>query len=74
MRLRSKFAVKCAKATSSLIKKLNRGSGVTLPGYVARLIDPNILKELSGQVRKKDDRHNGNKRKRQRRTRFYVRR
>ena len=58
MRLRSKFAVKCAKATSSLIKKLNRGSGVTLPGYVARLIDPNILKELSGQVRK-----NGNKRK-----------
>ena len=59
MRLRSKFAVKCAKATSSLIKKLNRGSGVTLPGYVARLIDPNILKELSGQ----DDRHNGNKRK-----------
>ena len=53
MRLRSKFAVKCAKATSSLIKKLNRGSGVTLPGYVARLIDPNILKELSGQVRKK---------------------
>lgn len=63
MRLRSKFAVKCAKATSSLIKKLNRGSGVTLPGYVARLIDPNILKELSGQVRKKDDRHNGNKRK-----------
>ena len=63
MRLRSKFAVKCAKATSSLIKKLNRGSGVTLPGYVARLIDPNILKELSGQVRKKNDRHNGNKRK-----------
>ena len=51
------------ESTSSLIKKLNRGSGVTLPGYVARLIDPNILKELSGQVRKKDDRHNGNKRK-----------
>lgn len=62
MRLRSKFAVKCAKATSSLIKKLNRGSGVTLPGYVARLIDPNILKELSVRL-EKDDRHNGNKRK-----------
>lgn len=53
MRLRSKFAIKCAKGTSALIKKLNRGSGVTLPGYVARLIDPDILKELSGQVRKK---------------------
>ncbi|MBC5687975.1 DUF1727 domain-containing protein [Mediterraneibacter sp. NSJ-55] len=53
MRLRSKFAIKCAKGTSALIKKLNRGSGVTLPGYVARLIDPDILKELSSQVRKK---------------------
>ena len=53
MRLRSKLAVKCAKATSVLIKKLNRGSGVTLPGYVARLIDPNILKEMAGQVKGK---------------------
>ena len=53
MRFRSKLAVKCAKATSSLIKKMNRGSGVTLPGYVARLIDPNILKEMAGQVRGK---------------------
>lgn len=53
MRFRSKLAVKCAKTTSSLIKKLNRGSGVTLPGYVARLIDPNILKEMAGQVREK---------------------
>ena len=53
MRLRSKLAIKCAKATSSLIKKMNRGSGATLPGYVARRIDPNILKEISGQVRDK---------------------
>lgn len=53
MRLRSKLAIKCAKATSSLIKKMNRGSGVTLPGYVARLIDPKILKEMAGQVRGK---------------------
>ena len=34
MKLRSKLAIKCAKTTSYLIKKLNRGSGVTLPGYV----------------------------------------
>ncbi len=53
MRLRSKLAIKCAKGTSTLIKKLNRGSGVTLPGYVARLIDPNILSEMSSQIREK---------------------
>ena len=53
MRLRSRLAITCAKATSSLIKKMNRGSGVTLPGYVARLIDPGILKEMSSQVRGK---------------------
>lgn len=53
MRLRSKLAIKCAKGTSTLIKKLNRGSGVTLPGYVARLIDPNILSTMSGMVREK---------------------
>lgn len=53
MRLRSKLAIKCAKGTSALIKKLNRGSGVTLPGYVARLIDPRILSTMSGMVREK---------------------
>lgn len=51
MRLRSKIAIKCAKGTSTLIKKLNRGSGVTLPGYVARLIDPKILSTMSDMVR-----------------------
>lgn len=53
MRLRSRFAIACAKWTSTLIKKLNRGSGVTLPGYVARLIDPKILTVMSGMVREK---------------------
>lgn len=53
MRLRSKLAIRCAKLTSTLIKKLNRGSGVTLPGYVARLIDPKILSVMSGMVREK---------------------
>ena len=53
MRLRSRFAVRCAKITSFLSKKMNRGSGATLPGYVARRIAPNILKEISGQVRDK---------------------
>lgn len=53
MRLRSKLAIRCAKLTSTLIKKLNRGSGVTLPGYVARLIDPKILSVMSGMIREK---------------------
>lgn len=53
MKLRSILAIKCAKCTSYLIKKLNRGSGVTLPGYVARLIDPGILSSLSSMVREK---------------------
>ena len=53
MRLRSKLAIRCAKLTSTLIKKLNRGSGVTLPGYVARLIDPKILSVMSSMIREK---------------------
>lgn len=53
MKLRSKLAIKCAKTTSYLIKKLNRGSGVTLPGYIARLIDPKILSTMSAMVREK---------------------
>lgn len=53
MKLRSKLAVKMAKATSYLIKKLNRGSGVTLPGYVARIIDPGILTTMASMVKKK---------------------
>lgn len=53
MRLRSKLAIKCAKLTSTLIKKLNRGSGVTLPGYVARIIDPKILSTMSDMIREK---------------------
>ncbi|CUX43555.1 Mur ligase family protein [Clostridium sp. C105KSO13] len=53
MRLRSVLAIKCAKCTSYLIKKLNRGSGVTLPGYVARLIDPQILGVMADMVREK---------------------
>ena len=53
MKLRSRLAITCAKGTSALIKKLNRGSGVTLPGYVARLIDPNILSVMASQIREK---------------------
>jgi UDP-N-acetylmuramyl tripeptide synthase len=50
MNFRSKTAIRVAKLTSKLIKKMNRGSGVTLPGYVACLIDPRILTTLSTMV------------------------
>lgn len=53
MRLRSILAIKCAKCTHYLIKKLNKGSGATLPGYVARLIDPLILSTMAQMVREK---------------------
>lgn len=53
MRLRSKLAVRAAKLTSTTIQKLHMGSGVTLPGLVARLIDPCILSEMSAQIRQK---------------------
>lgn len=53
MRLRSRLAIRLAKLTSILIKKMNRGSGVTLPGYVARIIDPDILNTMAQQVREK---------------------
>jgi len=54
MNFRSKLAIKTAKLTSTIIKKMNRGSGVTLPGYVARLIDPTILSTLSSMVTEKN--------------------
>ena len=47
------MAVCCAKAISALIQKLKRGNGLTLPGYIARIIDPDILPTLAGMVRKK---------------------
>ncbi len=53
MRLRSRIAIRFAKITSGLIRLMKRGSGVTLPGYVARRIDPGILREMAGQVREK---------------------
>ena len=53
MKFRSKLAIKCAKGTSSLIKMMNRGSGATLPGLIARKIDPDIMSEMTKMVRNK---------------------
>ena len=51
--LRIKLAIYCAKAVSVFIQKLKKGNGLTLPGYVARLIEPHILSILAGMVREK---------------------
>lgn len=53
MRLRSRFAVFCARLACTVIRKTGRGSGSAFPGYVARRIDPEILSVMSGMVRKK---------------------
>ena len=47
---RSRLAICCGKLTSTWIRRLHRGNGGTLPGYVARRIDPGILTVLSGMV------------------------
>lgn len=50
MELRTKLAIYAAKLTSLFIRILHIGNGATLPGYAARLIDPNILSIMSGMV------------------------
>lgn len=51
MRLRSRMAVFCAKVVQMIIMRSGRGRGSTLPGYIARRIDPRILSVLSAMVR-----------------------
>lgn len=53
MRLRSRFAIWGAKLTCAVIRFLDRGSGSSFPGLIARRIDPDILSVMSGMVRKK---------------------
>lgn len=53
MRLRSRLAIWGAKLTCAVIRFLNRGSGSSFPGFIARRIDPDILSVMSGMVRKK---------------------
>jgi UDP-N-acetylmuramyl tripeptide synthase len=50
-RLRLTLAVLAAQGTAWLSRALRRGYGATFPGKVARLIAPDLLAELAGQVR-----------------------
>lgn len=52
MSLRTRVAVTMAKFVSKVIKLLHYGDGAVLPGYVAQLLDPDILSKMSGMVRK----------------------
>ena len=45
--LRARFAINFAKFSQKIIFKLHIGSGATFPGFVASIIDPNILTKLS---------------------------
>ncbi len=53
MKLRTRLAIYAAKLVSTLIRKMHKGDGATLPGYVAQRIDPGILTAMSGMVKKK---------------------
>jgi len=53
MRLRRNAAIYTAKAAAKFIRKTGKGHGDTLPGRIARFIYPNILTELSREVREK---------------------
>ena len=51
MGLRHRAAVLAGRATGSLARATRRGGGTTLPGDVARWIDPRVLRTLAGQLR-----------------------
>lgn len=51
--LRRRLAVLCARTVSVIIQKLSHKQGSTLPGYIARLICPDILPQMSGMIREK---------------------
>ena len=53
MRLRSRVAIWCGKLACTMSRRLGKGSGSSLPGRVARKIDPEILSVMSGMVREK---------------------
>ena len=46
-----KLAVICAKTVNLIIRKLFRRNGSVFPGYIARLIFPDILPHMAGMVR-----------------------
>jgi lipid II isoglutaminyl synthase (glutamine-hydrolysing) len=49
--LRRTAAVWAGKATGALSRLSGRGGGTTLPGDVARAIDPTVLRKLTGDLR-----------------------
>ena len=53
MRLRSRVAIWCGKLVCTVSRGLGKGNGSSLPGRVARKIDPEILSVMSGMVREK---------------------
>lgn len=50
---RRKLAIAGARLASNIIHRFSKRSGSTFPGYIARLIDPDILLFLAKMVREK---------------------
>jgi len=48
--MRRTAAVWAGKATGALSRLSGRGGGTTLPGDVARAIDPTVLRQLTGDL------------------------
>ena len=53
MGFRRNLVIRFAKWASNMSQKIRGGQGVTLPGYIARKLDHNILTSLNNDVRKK---------------------
>ncbi len=50
-KLRLRAAVVLGKATGGMSRRLRLGGGTTLPGDVARWVDPGVLRAMAGSVR-----------------------
>jgi UDP-N-acetylmuramyl tripeptide synthase len=48
--VRAAAAVTLARLSGALIRRLGMGGGASLPGIVARRVDPTIIRRLSGQL------------------------
>lgn len=47
MKIRTRLAIACARLAHTMIRCFHLGSGASLPGAIARRIDPNVLSSLA---------------------------
>ena len=49
-RVRASAAIATSRATGSLLRRLRLGGGTSLPGLVARYVDPHVTRHLGTQM------------------------